>query len=240
MGHRYIDLTGQKFGKLTAIRFVEVRHGNAYWEWLCDCGQKKVIYYGSVKNGDSSSCGCSKRYDRTGQKFGKLTAIRFVEIRKGHAYWEWLCDCGQTKVIQSGNVKSGDTSSCGCLGTLLQREAHLESYALQKPKIKRYRGQAKHRDISFSLSEEQFNALISLPCTYCGAPPWSGIDRMDSLKGYELGNVVPCCTFCNKSKGTASVKEWGAHIRKIVIKHPEIIEGLDLQYCKQEEQPCTI
>ncbi len=58
----------------------------------------------------------SKMVDLTGQKFGRLTAIKPVrKPNDGKLYWECLCDCGNTKVILGSNLKSGATKSCGCL-----------------------------------------------------------------------------------------------------------------------------
>jgi hypothetical protein len=51
----------------------------------------------------------------TGQKFGRLTAIKFVEIRnKNKHFWEFKCDCGNTTVTQKTGVMGGHTTSCGC------------------------------------------------------------------------------------------------------------------------------
>lgn len=38
-GKRTKDITGQRFGSLTAVRFSHVRNRMAYWEYECDCGQ---------------------------------------------------------------------------------------------------------------------------------------------------------------------------------------------------------
>lgn len=51
-----------------------------------------------------------KFIDITGQKFGRLTAIKYVGDRK----WLFKCDCGKEKVIRTADVKSGRTQSCGC------------------------------------------------------------------------------------------------------------------------------
>lgn len=58
----------------------------------------------------------SKPKDWTGQRFGKLTAIRntFEKDVTGNYLWEYRCDCGNVKVLKSGNVVSGGISSCGC------------------------------------------------------------------------------------------------------------------------------
>jgi len=50
-----------------------------------------------------------------GEKYNKLTAIRFVEKRNRKECWLWRCECGKEKVIRVTNVKSGGTKSCGCL-----------------------------------------------------------------------------------------------------------------------------
>jgi len=50
------------------------------------------------------------REDITGQRFGRLVAVRPGAPRK----WLFRCDCGTEKEMQSANVKSGNTTSCGC------------------------------------------------------------------------------------------------------------------------------
>lgn len=55
-----------------------------------------------------------KLKDITGQKFGKLTVIKFSHINKS-SYWLCKCDCGKEKVIWINSLKQGSTRSCGCL-----------------------------------------------------------------------------------------------------------------------------
>ena len=50
-----------------------------------------------------------------GCKYGELTALEFSHRRNGKAYWLFQCSCGNKKVLEVSNVKSGNTSSCGCL-----------------------------------------------------------------------------------------------------------------------------
>lgn len=51
-----------------------------------------------------------------GKKFGKLTVLKFHHFDK-HNYKHYLfrCECGNEKIINFSNVKSGKTKSCGCL-----------------------------------------------------------------------------------------------------------------------------
>lgn len=53
---------------------------------------------------------------KTGEKYGRLTAIRFYEMRgKSVAYWLYKCECGNEHIASKYNVKCGGVSSCGCL-----------------------------------------------------------------------------------------------------------------------------
>ena len=56
-----------------------------------------------------------KFIDLTGQKFGRLTVVERVEDYKFKGvYWLCECECGNTKIVQGKNLKSGNTQSCGC------------------------------------------------------------------------------------------------------------------------------
>lgn len=65
------------------------------------------------------TCGCTsynKGQELVGQKFGKLTVIKFLGTNnyEKHIY-ECLCDCGNTTIVVGAHLKSGNTRSCGCL-----------------------------------------------------------------------------------------------------------------------------
>lgn len=53
--------------------------------------------------------------DKTGQKFGRLSAVRFLRgSRKVRGKWECLCECGNVVFVESSQLTNGDTVSCGC------------------------------------------------------------------------------------------------------------------------------
>lgn len=53
---------------------------------------------------------------KTGDKYNKLTAIKFIEMRgRSHQHWLFKCDCGNEKVLSADSVKRERTKSCGCL-----------------------------------------------------------------------------------------------------------------------------
>lgn len=118
---KIIDLTGQKFGKLTAIKFIEIKNGRTLWEWKCDCGNTKIIDCGYVKRGYTKSCGCLlKQPDIIGLKFNRLTILKevkrkYYKNKQFHRYVLCQCDCGTIKEQCLSSVKNGRIKSCGCL-----------------------------------------------------------------------------------------------------------------------------
>jgi hypothetical protein len=53
------DLTGQKFGKWTVVRWDSKKYAQQFWLCVCDCGTEKVVVGDSLKKGLSKSCGCA-------------------------------------------------------------------------------------------------------------------------------------------------------------------------------------
>lgn len=119
---RGIDLTGQKFGKLTVLeidkeetlrRRTTSSNKKLYWKCKCDCGNIITTVGTSLRNGSTKSCGClqkeiaksnipkiqplgalARRRDLTNQKFGLLTAISINEEEtKNKKRVMWNCIC---------------------------------------------------------------------------------------------------------------------------------------------------
>jgi hypothetical protein len=57
-----------------------------------------------------------KALDLAGQKFGRLTVIgRGERTEKHRTTWICRCECGKNATVQTGNLTSGNTTSCGCI-----------------------------------------------------------------------------------------------------------------------------
>ena len=65
-----------------------------------------------------------KIQDITGQKFGRLTAVKISHRIKNYTYWECACECGKTTTAQIGHLREGHKVSCGCYLKERQREAN--------------------------------------------------------------------------------------------------------------------
>jgi hypothetical protein len=50
----FIDITGMRFSRLTAISYV----GGSKWHFSCECGGSTTTKAGKVKSGHTKSCGC--------------------------------------------------------------------------------------------------------------------------------------------------------------------------------------
>lgn len=55
---RLIDLTGQRFGRLTVIERAENKGKQTRWRCKCDCGNETIIRSTDLTSGASKSCGC--------------------------------------------------------------------------------------------------------------------------------------------------------------------------------------
>ena len=53
-----LDLTGQRFGKLTVIEPAENVGGRTAWRCRCDCGGETVVKTQHLRSGHTASCGC--------------------------------------------------------------------------------------------------------------------------------------------------------------------------------------
>jgi hypothetical protein len=160
---QYRDLSGQKFGKLTAIKRCEKpkhsksKNRGSWWEFKCDCGNSIVLYYPDVVREDRKGkpsrkhCGCLTKY-----------------------YWN------------SKNYKG--------FGELAQSHWSHIIYA------------ANSRNIEFNITiEYAWNLFLQQDrkCFYSGdtlmltprnkeGKRTASLDRLDSSKGYIVDNVVWC------------------------------------------------
>lgn len=75
-----IDLTGQRFGRLVAIAFVEYGANHAaLWNCRCDCGAERIVTRTSLLQQYTRSCGCLRR-ERTAQRNRQRSRIERSDI----------------------------------------------------------------------------------------------------------------------------------------------------------------
>lgn len=101
--------------------------GSRLWKCRCVlCGRVRYAALYDIKNGRIKNCGHHKspHKDLTGMKFGRLTAMYYIdEGDEGEKYsggakcslWHCKCDCGKEIEVRSHSLLCGATRSCGCL-----------------------------------------------------------------------------------------------------------------------------
>lgn len=189
---KLINLTGQKFGRLTVLKRAEKRGkaGQIYWLCQCECGKQKEISGKSLRYGESKSCGCLQKEivakrsfkDITGQKFGKLIALYITGQKSGQNYiWHCKCDCGNEIDVREGDLVNGHTSSCGCLIKSLG-EQNIENI-LKQNNIKYYT-QYTFNDCRYSESNQLARFDFYLP-EYNKIIEFDGIQHFQANGGWN-------------------------------------------------------
>lgn len=137
---RIIDLAGQTFGRLKAIRIVEAppgkNPGEAYWLCECSCkeGRTKVVRGAELRAGRVKSCGClmskspeellprqPKRQPQPGEHYGELELVERVPRPEGQgtaytkcSWWRCRCSCGNEVLRAIQYLRRSPYAHCGC------------------------------------------------------------------------------------------------------------------------------
>jgi len=237
------DLTGHKFGDLTVLGYVVKMRGKkrrGKWECRCSCGKIVDVSTSNLKSGNSTSCGCkfllSKKYnfiDLTGKKFGSLAVIsRDEEFTKTRGVlWLCKCDCGKIVKLPSNSLTSGNTLTCG------NKIAHPWAKRIGEiplSHLSSIKQNAIKRNLCFTVSEEFLWDLFlkqNRRCSLSGellvftkgsypsgsrSETTASLDRIDSSKGYEEGNVTWVHKDLNRMKWELSREVFLEWCRKCV------------------------
>lgn len=84
---RLIDLTGQKFGRLTVVERVENKRRRSQWLCKCDCGNEVKVSSSGLRSGNTKSCSClQKDLARDRLKTHGMSSNRIYNIWYGVIY----------------------------------------------------------------------------------------------------------------------------------------------------------
>lgn len=155
-----------------------------------------------------------------GEVYGMLTVLEECNEpnpngEAGRTHTKVRCNCGTVKLVAKALLLNGRTVSCGC-----HREKKKAGSAWRALHVVLCRG-ARLRDLSVELTPDHIRVLGEMNCFYCGRGPsneryprrsyrtiYNGIDRAENDKGYLIGNVLPCCLFCNRAKRDYSLERF--------------------------------
>lgn len=110
---RKLDLTGQRFGRLTAVCCTDQKqNGNYMWVCDCDCGKQVIVKADHLKRGETQSCGCIREGLQLGipAKHGGCTSNK-----KERLYVVWaamLTRCNNAKHMHYHNYGGRGITVC--------------------------------------------------------------------------------------------------------------------------------
>lgn len=230
-----LDLTGKRFGKLTALTWTSTK-GGRFWDCVCDCGEHRLVKSGSLTRGDYSCCKtCANPHKDivVGQKFNEWEVIGFdsktYADSKNRTVIQVRCSCGCESSVTKERLMSGRSSRCKSCA--LKGKAGLrkeDSVTGVTTVYGEYRRNAETKKVPFLLTLEDVTSLVFKECYYCGEEPSrkvirtchvNGLDRIVPEKGYVEGNVVPCCATCNRMKNIFSYENFIQRCKVIASRH---------------------
>ena len=79
-----LDLTGQRFYKLTVLRLAENLGEKTAWVCRCDCGREIIVRTNALRSSHTRSCGCSggAKNARQGLTFVDGTCVEIIRSQK--------------------------------------------------------------------------------------------------------------------------------------------------------------
>ena len=184
------------------------------------------------------------RNDLAGKVYGRLTVVERQGSRERNgkivaAQWLCRCECGEETLAESSHLNKGQKQSCGCLQEeqrALWKKPETNPGTKKKGFKKYLKAHAKFREMRHTATtsrgimwtipeEEKYINWLTDDCSYCGIKagiitPYQGFDRVDSSDYYRVGNVVPCCKYCNRAKNDLTTEEfldWIIRIHKFQV-----------------------
>ena len=176
----------------------------------------------------------SRNSIKVGDQYGYWTVIsQPTKDKAGH--WLARCICGHEKLVEGYTLVTGKSTKCLVCGNR-ERAKKIRKFGdivAARQAWSKHRQSARERNLTTTVSFDEFYEISKMPCWYCGDTPISGywenssykrewhepfisngIDRVDNSKGYIKGNIMPCCIRCNRAKNDMTIEEWKIKINK--------------------------
>ncbi len=144
------------------------------------------------------------KIDLTGHKYNKMTVLGPWERRQdGRYFWLCRCDCGKEKWCSSGNLKSGNEQTCGCLkgtqswkhGLTFKPIWACWNHMIQRCYNKNATGYKNYGGRGIKVCEGLRPSVINLVAIVGDKPePKLSIHRIDNNGNYSCGKCAECAT----------------------------------------------
>lgn len=200
----------------------------------CECGTEYALQSTGLTSGNSTRCReCvaeeSYRAVQKGQRFDRLVVMGYQtdtdDQGRPRSLVECRCDCGGRVLIRSRMLLRNKTNNCGCS----HRGRWTGVGSISTTFFNRQRRRAEDKGLEFTVTHEELMALYEAQgrkCALSGLPigfsvrtagsNTASLDRIDSRKGYVLGNVQWLHQAVNIMKLDHTVDEFVALCRAVV------------------------
>jgi cytidyltransferase-like protein len=182
--------------------------------------------------------------DISGQRFGKLIALNYVETINKTRRYLCECDCGIQKVLRRKSLVKGDTTSCGCdwIKSNVKHPSWKGHGDIPLDFFNNIFRGAKQRNLEFNITIEYIWDLLEKQNRKCALSGLDlkfsrtrkdkslqtcSLDRKDNKKGYIEGNVQWVHKRVNLMKNVMSDKDfiYFCHVVAEKNKNKIIIEN---------------
>ena len=142
-----------------------------------------------------------KARDLTGQRFGRLVALKKADNLGSKTRWLCKCDCGNEVFLVTGSLVSGNTKSCGCYKVDAVVKLNTTHGMTGSPVYRAWQSMItrctnenyieyhRYGDRGISVCDEWRNSFETFYAYMGDRPPGKTLDRIDNDKGYAPGNV---------------------------------------------------
>ena len=109
------------------------------------------------------------------------------------------CRCEKTKIHRKNNIEHYRAYDKSDERIAMKKQNYIDNPNQRYDKCRR---NAKKRGYEFLLTMEEYEKLTrNQYCYLCNQKfNYTGLDRVNNNRGYEIGNVLPCCRLCNSGK----------------------------------------
>ena len=226
---------GDQFGYWKVIDNTPVvKSGHTYIMVECKCGKQELKCLSDLRNGRSTGCRSCKARERSqkisiGDKYKHWTVIGGPKTNEYNCLvWECQCDCGTIRWMP-GNELTNPNMSIQCIKCAAKERGEKQAKKKKKIgdlKLTRYtklQRSAEKRGIEFNVTMQELWDLYEKQSGKCAITGDSlpnieeaSLDRIDSNKGYYVGNIQWTTYQANVSKHLMSMNELYTFCKKVL------------------------
>ena len=164
--------------------------------------------------------------DLSGMTFNNVMIKSYNHSNKQGSFWNCVCSCGKEFIGRGAALKSGHTTSCGCVGLKRLGESRLTHGLSTTPEYKTWKdakSRAKIRNRPFNIAPTDI--IVPDKCPLLGidiirsegklTDNSPSLDCFDPEKGYVKGNIWVISQKANSIKRNLSLEEWRVFVNRL-------------------------